>query len=588
MPPTSPELTKLSVDNTPKRPTVTPEGQAAASRIQAARQARNAGQVITPENLQPTPLARVTPPAQPTVSNQLQSDLEVQQDEFTQKAIADRAKAESGMTDSRTQLTDYIKNLSTPTQLQDQAFREAGGVDDISVELNDINDQMRREQLSLRRSKERILESGGGLAGGAQAEIGNLERASLAKQADLAVIQMAVQGRYDSAREQADRAVKAKLEHQTLLTEAAKFNYEENKEIFTRAEQREFETLLGNRERAIKEEADRLKMIQDLAIQAMQDGAPRDVVSRMQKAGTVEEATSIGGSFIGALDREAKRASTAASWALADERMRGGEEFTTPNGETVKVPTFEEWASQNGGKAYAMNTLDNTQMAELRKKYDDEVGIMEQATRIAALSPIAREVVNNPQAYYDLTPSVRGEIFEELAKKGIDTNNIISGKKKALPATQASDLAQAAGVKTDVEKLYSMLQSLPGTGPISGRLQGLNPYHPQRVAIDAQITRIIPGLARGIFQEVGVLTDQDMERYRQTLANPNMTDEQIELLHNDTLSKIDQSIGTTIDTFSSLGYDLGKFTDTLPITEPSDGLSDEEAYAEYLRITNQN
>jgi hypothetical protein len=93
----------------------------------------------------------------------------------------------------------------------------------------------------------------------------------------------------------------------------------------------------------------------------------------------------------------------------------------------------------------------------------------------------------------------------------------------------------------------------------------------------------VPGLARGIFQEVGVLTETDVSRYTQTLANPNLTDQQIEQMHNDTMSKIDQSIGTTIKTFSSLGYDVGTFEKD--VLQAPDTLSDDEAYQEYLKIS---
>ena len=290
-----------------------------------------------------------------------------------------------------------------------------------------------------------------------------------------------------------------------------------------------------------------------------------------------------------ALQMEGQRAQNAANWALANERMIGGERFMTPDGGEISVPTFEEWAEENGGRTWQVGGTEQ-QMNDLRSRYDDEVSVMEQAAKVSALSPLAREVVNNPQAYYGFTATERGEIFTELASVGLDTKGIISGQKKTLPATQVDNLSQARNVKQDVEKLYQMLQDLPGNGPIGGRLQALDPYNDKVVAINAQITRIVPGLARGIFNEVGVLTDQDVDRYRNTIANPNMTDSQIEQLHNDTVFKIDQSIGSTIDTFNMAGYNVDNFIDQPGQTnQPADdGLTDDEAYELYLLEVNKN
>ena len=263
--------------------------------------------------------------------------------------------------------------------------------------------------------------------------------------------------------------------------------------------------------------------------------------------------------------------------------LRGGEVFNTPRGQILQVPTFDEFIAQKEreeGMSFSPVVRE-----QYRKQYEDEKLVMEQTVRVAALSPVAREIINNPQAYYDLTPSLRGEVFAELARNGIDTNVVLTGKKRALPATQVENLSQAKGVRFDVEKLYTMLHTLPGTGPISGRLQALNPYHPQRIAIDAQITRIVPGLARGIFQEVGVLTDQDVERYTATLANPNMTNAQIEQLHRDTLQKIDHSIKITVDTFSQAGFNMDGFQQGMVGQSPHPGvtpLSVDEAWAKHL------
>jgi len=145
--------------------------------------------------------------------------------------------------------------------------------------------------------KEGIDKRGGGLEAGAIAEKGNLERESLAKQADLSIIQMAVQGRYDSAKEIADRAVAAQFEQQTQATEIAKFDYTENKDLFTKAEQREYDLLFSDRERKLQEAQQNASDIKQFALQALQAGASVSEARQAMGAKTMDEAIGMVGSY---------------------------------------------------------------------------------------------------------------------------------------------------------------------------------------------------------------------------------------------------------------------------------------------------
>lgn len=61
------------------------------------------------------------------------------------------------------------------------------------------------------------------------------------------------------------------------------------------------------------------------------------------------------------------------------------------------------------------------------------------------------------------------------------------------------------------------------TGPIIGLLRSYNPYDANAQNIKAQLQALIPTLARGVYGEVGVLTDQDIENYRKTVPNLRST-----------------------------------------------------------------
>jgi surface antigen len=59
--------------------------------------------------------------------------------------------------------------------------------------------------------------------------------------------------------------------------------------------------------------------------------------------------------------------------------------------------------------------------------------------------------------------------------------------------------------------------------PLLSAINSKNPYATKVQAINAQLQAIIPGLARGVYGEVGVLTDQDIENYRKTIPNLKQT-----------------------------------------------------------------
>lgn len=277
---------------------------------------------ITPATLAPTTPMKLGEPTPATQAQGMMAEFTDATDTYTADLQAQAKAAEAPKTNA---LSDYISQLQGAkglSQLTAESYAGKGGVDEITPELNDINDKIRREQLSMRRQTEAVANAGGQSKAQAQAQINNIERESFAKQADLSIIQQAVQGRYDSAKEIADRAVAAQFEQQANDLAILKFNYEENKELFTKAEQRAFEAAQGDRERKLEAEKQNKQDMYNLGVQASADGAPASVVQRMFQAKTREEALAIGGSYIGALDRAAKQASINASNASAAASSR--------------------------------------------------------------------------------------------------------------------------------------------------------------------------------------------------------------------------------------------------------------------------
>lgn len=279
-----------------------------ASAKQSAPVTPTSNATINSNNMAPTtPITPVAAPT-PTMAAGLQGSIEEQARSYTDSVVkADEvAMAEKNKTTSFNSLIEKARGTSGKTALTDKAYTDT--VDPAKKELDQINADIRAEQASLRRQVERIEKAGGGLVSGQNVEIDRLTRESIAKQADLSIIQMAKQNNYATAKEIADRKVSAQLEADKQELEVLQLTYNEYKDLFTKQEQRQFETNQAERNRLLKKEETELKAVNDIALDAQQNGAPTDLVKQALRAKTQEEAIGLVGSYVGKLDRDKARA----------------------------------------------------------------------------------------------------------------------------------------------------------------------------------------------------------------------------------------------------------------------------------------
>lgn len=95
---------------------------------------------------------------------------------------------------------------------------------------------------------------------------------------------------------------------------------------------------------------------------------------------------------------------------------------------------------------------------------------------------------------------------------------------KETDTTTLKGITDAFTVLSSVSDLTKQLENQKDdVGPIEWFLRNKNPYDVDAQAIAAQLNALVPKVARGVFGEVGVLTDQDVERYMKTLPNTKMS-----------------------------------------------------------------
>lgn len=434
--------------------------------------------VISSESLRGERAMDVTAPAPGVEASGLQGMLEsgaqnfqtqaTQQDEFSRNLQLEQTRAEKSKDRS---LKDYVSGLMGSrgeTERSDELYSQKGGVDDIQKELNKINQDILAEQAGLVRQVEELEKNRAGTFGGAlQDQIEDVTRASLRKQADMSIIQMGIQGRYDSAKSIADRAVSVALEKQTNVNEALRVTYEDNKDLFTTAEQRAFETAQNDRERKLDEEKENMKSIYELAIDAQQNGAPTSLVQQALKAKTREEALGMVGQFVGLLDRRKAEADLANVYSQIAERNGVVNGVVQPSadiaaGGSIAAPGNEGVVT--GDVVADLTNFFNQNKAKLTEKESSALGVIVSANQLAQ---------NNSNGKFEglgfgqIVPSVI------LGSKG--TSN-----RQYLSAINLTTQQWASGASLTKEQTKEVMKLVPKEGDndaqIQNKLNGLSNY----------------------------------------------------------------------------------------------------------------
>lgn len=581
-----PELLKHSIETSPQ-PT---EGQAAADRIAAARKlvdsgsstedarrpVRNpvTGSVSANDLANPPQQAPVTPVPEPqlpsqnagTVNNVLGS---IQSTSENAQRLAEEQAGFQSFVDESSGFDIQNAQLERFGVTPDKLAR----LEDIQLQLNNANTASGLQKVEIQSGGQGAIQGGRSLT--------QEDRENEVRNSGLAAEAAILQGNIETGRALANDAVNIAMQDRTFQATAQLQAISDLKDVVGE----ETRQLLVEEERVYTQELADIERVKTAVDTAMASGAATadDIKVLTDPKLSDEEKLAAAQEIVARKAREDRELDIRERNSIITDRLSGGSTVNTVTGETLQVPTFDEYAAENAGRAYALGGLSAEQIETLRKEYEADVDVMNQANAVSKLSPLAAELVKNPKGYFDLTATRRGEVLEELANAGIDTALIQKGKKRELATSQVEDMRQAQLAKENVETLYDMLNDLPGTGPVAGRLAALDPYSTEYKRVQAQINRTVPGLARGIFQEVGVLTDTDVNRYTTTLANPNATTDQIEALHNDTMRLIDESISSGLKLYSDLGYELGGLDlGDGETSVPEDGLTDDEAYEEYL------
>ncbi len=134
-------------------------------------------------------------------------------------------------------------------------------------------------------------------------------------------------------------------------------------------------------------------------------------------------------------------------------------------------------------------------------------------------------------------------------------------KSKGGRVMTQSELKPITDIQTIVgqaETLTSLINSVD-TGPIVGIIKSNNPYDTKAQEMKAAVTAIVPKLARGVYGEVGVLTDADIENYSRTIANLKNTSDVNKAVMAMTLDIATRSLANQLNSLAAGQRDVSRF-----------------------------
>ena len=354
-----------------------------------------------------TPLT--IPPVTPSTTAEGLSGIAAVTAEQTKLAKEQELKAQEsqkGLTEEKGKLSGLMKRIlgvqGSRTQLEEEAKL---GIK--AQKVTDVTNQIEASQRA-QTNEIRALESANITSDAKANAVAGINRKYAFEQADLALIQSAANRDLDTASRIIDRKIQLQLEPLQTQLDFTKFFYQENKELFTKAEDRAFNAKISKLEKQYQTEKENKTAIANIQLEALKNGVtiPQSVLTQLNTAKDAVEATNIlarnGISLQDPLDRQIKQAQLAKA---EKDKVGGG------------VDTYAQ--------AYADGEIDITNVPQdIRDK------VIKRANEIAAAALAAETAQVTPPT--PITAYGAGQAIQSIAKPAYETfkpENLYAGVK---------------------------------------------------------------------------------------------------------------------------------------------------------------
>lgn len=178
----------------------------------------------------------------------------------------------------------------------------------------------------------------------------------------------------------------------------------------------------------------------------------------------------------------------------------------------------------------------------------------------------AKDIENMPK---DLKEQANAELAKRRAEatKAGDTLGVLrasAGYSKDVDQTFLTNYTKKLNILSQLDDIQASFKNMGSkVGPIIGILSSNNPYDAKAREFNAKLTAVVPNLARGVYGEVGVLTNQDIETYKKTIPNLRDTATANKLLMAMTVKLVQRTIEKELRTQANAGRDVSRFVSDL-------------------------
>jgi hypothetical protein len=188
-----------------------------------------------------------------------------------------------------------------------------------------------------------------------------------------------------------------------------------------------------------------------------------------------------------------------------------------------------------------------------------------------------QEIDENGQPFYrvkareKMSPSEIADLKKKEAEARKAELEGTEGKKEKLQQFQLQSFENVNRAQETLADLEKHLEKVQGKlGPVSGRLLSKNPYDPDVQLLQKYLTALVPTIARGVYGEVGVLTQADIDNYKQLIPNitqdPANAKATLEFLKRD----LERAKKTKLGIWESTNFDVEGLKKFTQVSEPAE------------------
>lgn len=204
-----------------------------------------------------------------------------------------------------------------------------------------------------------------------------------------------------------------------------------------------------------------------------------------------------------------------------------------PGGAT---PVFQQAVDQN---APAPIPGEQQQPAVGKVPDESELGPLEKQYKVGSMTPEGILVTGNPESTNRLIPSEGMNKFFQLRMAAENVRDVAIAYKR---------------IRENSPNLI---------GVVKGRIAGpvLGEWDEYYKVLQNAVQSTVPGMARGVFGEVGVLSNADIENYSKLLPTAKTDPDVAEKILADIMKKTQRAVNLVVDSYEQAGYNTEGFQD---------------------------